>query len=81
MKSTISREGCYLVHHCPEIEDIDIIGAADHVIVAKFQHDLWRGSASSSFREERGQIAPHPLRAELRVGPPASGPFRRLDGQ
>src|SRR5215475_12251544 len=46
VESAAALQGRHLVRHCAEIEDVHIIGASDHVVVAKFQHDLWRRSAS-----------------------------------
>ena len=49
MKSSIAREGRDLVRHRAEIEGIDVIGAADHVVEAKFHHDLRRRLARRLF--------------------------------
>src|SRR4030095_8605717 len=49
MESATALEGRHFIRHRAEIEGVDIIGAADHVVVAKFQHDLWRRSAPPLF--------------------------------
>ena len=49
MESATAAEGRYFIRHCADIEDIDIIGAADHMVVAEFQHDLWRRFAPLLF--------------------------------
>src|SRR5918993_2469690 len=41
IKSLVARKGRDLVWHRAEIEDVDVIRAADHVVVAKFHQDLW----------------------------------------
>src|SRR5437773_4152011 len=49
MESATPAEGRYFIRHCADIENVKIIGAADHVVVAEFQHDLWRRSALPLF--------------------------------
>src|SRR5437762_6709046 len=49
MESATPAEGRHFICHCADIENVKIIGAADHVVVAKFQHDLWRRSAPPLF--------------------------------
>ena len=81
MESAIARKRRHLVRHGAEIEDIDIIGAADHVDVAEFHHDLWGLFAPLLFPEERRQVIPVPSCAALHVRPRPSGPFRSFDGK
>ena len=49
VESATTVEGRRFIRHRTEIERIDIVGATDHVVVAKLQHDLRRCSASSLF--------------------------------
>src|SRR4051812_13525214 len=49
VKSVTATELSCLICHCPKIEDIEIIGTSDHVVVAEFQHDLWRRCMSMLF--------------------------------
>src|SRR5438034_4347789 len=81
MESASAVEGRNFIRHGAEIEDVEIIGASDHVVVAKFQHDLWRRSAPPLFPQLRGQVIPVPLRAALPVSPRAAGPCHSVDGK
>src|SRR5262245_51473959 len=49
MEGATTAESRHFIRHCAEIEGIDIVGAPDHVVVAKFQHDLWGRSAPLLF--------------------------------
>ena len=41
VKRALAREGRHLVRHGADIEFVEIVGAADHVIVAEFHENLW----------------------------------------
>ncbi len=45
MESATSGEFRHFIRHRADIKNVDVVGASNHVVVAKFHHDLWRRSA------------------------------------
>src|SRR5215204_5590204 len=58
MKSLITGDGRDLVCHCADVEDIHVISAADHVIVAKLHQNLRRHLTLLPFPYQTSQVTP-----------------------
>src|SRR5919197_3045839 len=78
MEGALVAQGCYFIRHRAEVENVDVVGTADHVVVPEFEHHLWRAPL---FPEAVGKTIPHPQRAALCRIPCGAGPCDRVDGE
>ena len=59
MESAAPAEGRPFIRHCADIENVDMIGAADHVVVTEFQHDLFSHSQTEFYNTVRQHVNRH----------------------
>src|SRR5215217_3344666 len=79
VKRTTSLEGSHLVRHRAHVKDVDVVGAADHVVVAELHHHLRRRSIPALFLQVRGKRVPHPFRTSLGGIPGGARPGYRVN--